>query len=140
MRTLGTEPLALVVRRGHPILMQSQIGIEDLRRFDWVMSGDETPLAQTVMRWWSNAGYPPPTRWISTMSFLFTLAVLKETDAISPLALPVVQSFTDGVSMPFVQVPFDMGVAVDALGIVSRTDATLPPTAERIIGMILRES
>lgn len=136
IRSLGTEPLGLVVRRGHPLLMQSRVDIEDLRRFDWVMSSEETLLAQTVLRWWSNAGYPPPTRWISTMSFLFTLAVLRETDAISPLALPVVQSFTDGVSMPFVQVPFDMGTSVEAFGIVCRKDMPLPPAVERVIAMI----
>ena len=137
---LDDEPLALVVRRGHPLLMRAAVAIGDLQDFDWVMPEEESLLSQTVMRWLSNAGYPPPRRWISTSSFLFTLAVLKETDALAPLARPVVESFAEGMSMPFVQVPLEMEIAVEAFGILSRRDAALPPAAERLAAMIVARS
>lgn len=137
LTVLGEEPIALVVRRGHPILMKPVITIEDLRFYDWVMPEDETPLAKTVQRWIANAGYLPPRRWISTSSFLFTLALLKESDALAPLAKAVVDSFTDGISMPFIQIPFVMDASVESYGLFYRKDTDLPPAAARVVSMVL---
>ena len=81
---IGDEPLGLVVRRGHPLLRKKEIAIADLLALDWVMSEDETLLARTVNRWLANTGNRPPRRWVSTSSFLFTLALLKDSDAIAP--------------------------------------------------------
>jgi DNA-binding transcriptional LysR family regulator len=136
---IGDEPLGLVVRRGHPLLRRKEIAIPDLLALDWVMSEDETLLARTVNRWLANAGNPPPRRWVSTSSFLFTLALLKESDAVAPLARPVIHNFTTGRGMPFVPVPFDMGVAVEAYGLFRRNGAVLPPASERLAAMILRQ-
>lgn len=136
MRSLGKEPLGLVVRRGHPLLLQATICFDDLMAYDWVMSDDETLLAKTVLRWLSNSGYPPPTRWVSTSSFLFTLALLKESDALAPLAKPVVDSFANSVSMPFVQVPFAVDATVEAYGSFHRRDTNLTPASARVLEMI----
>jgi DNA-binding transcriptional LysR family regulator len=138
-RIIGDEPLGLVVRRGHPLLRRREIAIADLLALDWVMSEDETLLARTVNRWLANTGHPPPRRWVSTSSFLFTLALLKESDAVAPLARPVIRDFTTGRGMPFVPVPFDMGVAVEAYGLFRRTGSVLPPASERLAGLILQD-
>jgi DNA-binding transcriptional LysR family regulator len=134
---LGEEPLGLVVRRGHPLLLKPDVTLEDTLAHDWVMPDDETLLSQTVLRWLANAGLPPPRRQFSTSSFLFTLAMLKDTDSVAPLALPVVDSFTDGVSMPFVQVPIDLGLSVEAYGLMRRADTRLTALAHRVAGMIM---
>lgn len=136
LRRLGMEPLGLVVRRGHPLLLKPEITIDDLLGHDWVMSDDETLLAQTVLRWFSNAGYPPPTRWVSTSSFLFTLALLRETDAVAPLARPVVESFAGSVSMPFVELPYPMDAVVESYGSFHRRDTILPPASTMALRMI----
>lgn len=136
VRGIGNEPLGLVVRRGHPLLLQAQITMDDLLRQDWLMSDEETLLAKTVLRWLTNTGHPPPRRWVATSSFLFTLAMLRETDAIAPLARPVVESFAGDVSMPFVEVPFVADLVVEAYGSFYRRDATLPPAAARVLDAI----
>jgi DNA-binding transcriptional LysR family regulator len=136
---IGEEPLGLLVRRGHPLLRRKRIAIGDLLALDWVMSEDETLLARTVNRWLSNTGNRPPRRWVSTSSFLFTLALLKESDAVAPLAQPVIHNFTAGRGMPFVPVPFDIGIAVEAYGLFRRSGAVLPPASERLARTILRE-
>ena len=41
--------------------------------------------------------------------------------------------------MPFVPVPFDMGIAVEAYGLFRRNGAVLPPASERLAAMILRQ-
>jgi DNA-binding transcriptional LysR family regulator len=135
---IGEEPLGLVVRRGHPLLRRKEISISDLLSLDWVMSEDETLLARAVNRWLANTGNRPPRRWVSTSSFLFTLALLKDSDAIAPLARPVIHNFTAGHGMPFVPVPYDMGVAVEAYGLFRRTGSVLPPASERLARLILQ--
>lgn len=134
---IGEEPLGLVVRRGHPLLRKRDISIADLLALDWVMSEDETLLARTVNRWLATTGHGPPRRSVSTSSFLFTLALLKESDAVAPLARPVIDTFLAGRGMPFVPVPFEMRAAVDAYGLFRRNGSVLPPASERLARMIL---
>ena len=40
--------------------------------------------------------------------------------------------------MPFVPVPFEMGIAVEAYGLFRRNGAVLPPASERLAAMILQ--
>ncbi len=130
---IAGEPLSLVVRRGHPLLVRPRISVEDLLGYDWVMGDDETLLTQTVIARLSELGVPLPQRRISTSSFLFTLALLNETDAIAPLATPVVDSFAGNPSVPFVSLPIDLGLTVAPFSLVTRTGARLTPAAQRLI-------
>lgn len=132
-RVIAGEPLSLVVRRGHPILVRPQISAADLLRYDWVVGDDETLLTQTVIARLSELGMPLPRRRISTSSFLFTLALLNQTDAIAPLATSVVDSFAGNPSMPFVSLPLDLGLSVAPFSLVSRTGAQMTPSAQRLI-------
>jgi DNA-binding transcriptional LysR family regulator len=136
-RVLAIEPLSLVVRRGHPLLARHQIVVEDLLQYDWVMGDDETLLTQTVISRLTELGLPLPKRRISTSSFLFTLALLNQTDAIAPLATPVVDSFAGSPSVPFVSLPIDMGLSVAPFSLVTRTGAQMTPSAQRLIDAIL---
>lgn len=136
-RVIAGEPLSLVVRRGHPILLRPEITVDDLLRHDWVMGDDETLLTQTVIARLSDLGMPLPQRRISTSSFLFTLALLNQTDAIAPLATPVVDSFAGNPSVPFVSLPVNLGLSVAPFSLVTRTGAQLTPSSQRLIDGIL---
>ena len=132
-RVIAGEPLSLVVRRGHPLLVLPRISGEDLLRHDWVVGDDETLLTQTVIARLSELGMPLPKRRISTSSFLFTLALLNQTDAIAPLATAVVDSFAGNPSVPFVSLPVDLGLSVAPFSLVTRTGAQMTPSAQRLI-------
>jgi DNA-binding transcriptional LysR family regulator len=131
-RIIGVEPLGLLVRRGHPLLRRREIGIGDLLALDWVMSDDETLLARTVNRWLASTGHRPPRRWVATSSFLFTLALLQDSDAVAPLARPVIDTFAGVRGMPFAPVPFEMDLAVEPYGLFRRTGSVLPPASRRL--------
>jgi DNA-binding transcriptional LysR family regulator len=136
-KIIAGEPLSLVVRRGHPILVRPQISVDDLLSYDWVMGDDETLLTQTVIARLSELGMPLPQRRISTSSFLFTLALLNQTDAIAPLATPVVDSFAGNPSVPFVSLPIDLGLTVAPFSIVTRVGAQMTPSAQRLVDGVL---
>ena len=136
-KVLAVEPLSLVVRRGHPLLVRHRILIADLLQYDWVMGDDETLLTQTVVSRLLDLGLPLPQRRISTSSFLFTLALLNQTDAIAPLATPVVDSFAGNPSVPFVSLPVDLGLSVAPFSLVTRSGSQMTPSAQRLIDAIL---
>jgi DNA-binding transcriptional LysR family regulator len=136
-RTISSEPLSLVVRRGHPLLLRPEITVGELLQHDWVMGDDETLLTQTVMARLAELGVPFPNRRISTSSFLFTLALLNQTDAIAPLATPVVDSLSGNPSVPFVSLPIDLGLSVAPFSLVTRSGSHLTPSAQRLADGIL---
>jgi DNA-binding transcriptional LysR family regulator len=135
-RLVAEEPLSLAVRRGHPLLLQPALDATDLLQFDWIMGTDDTLLTQTVMARLAELRLPVPRRRISTSSFLFTLAVLNQTDSIAPLATPVVESFSGSPSMPFVTLPIDLGLAVIPFSIVTRVGTRLTPSAQSLADSI----
>ncbi len=134
---LAVEPLSLVVRRGHPLLVRPILSLDDLLEFDWVMGDDETLLTQTVGSRLAELDLPLPKRRISTSSFLFTLALLNQTDAIAPLATPVVDSFAGSPSVPFVSLPIDLGMSVAPFSLVTRIGAQMTPSAQRLADAVL---
>ncbi len=136
-RRIAGEPLSLVVRRGHPLVVLPNITLDDLLRYEWVMGDDETLLTQTVMARLADLHAPAPLRRISTSSFLFTLALLNQTDAIAPLATPVATSFSGNPSVPFVSLPHDLGLTVAPFSLVTRVGARLTPSAQRLADAIL---
>lgn len=136
-RLIGDEPLSVAVRRGHPLLLRPEIRMSDLLGYDWILGADDTLLTQTVMARLAELRLSVPKRRISTSSFLFTLAVLNQTDAIAPLALPVVESFSGNPSMPFVALPIDLGLSVTPFSLVTRIGSKLPPSAQRLADSIL---
>ena len=136
-RPLGVEPLTLVVRRGHPLLMQPAIALDDLLRYDWVMGDEETLLTQSVLARLAELRVPVPKRRISTLSFLFTLAVVTRTDAIAPLATPVVDSLSANPSVPFVSLPLDLGLTVAPFSLVLRRLSRLTTSSQRLVDAIL---
>ncbi len=136
-REIAGEPLSLAVRRGHPLLLLPKITVEDLMGYDWVMGDGETLLTQTVSAKLAARQLPVPQRRISTSSFLFTLALLTQTDAIAPLATAVVDSFSGNPSMPFVSLPIDLGLAVEPFSLVTRAGSSLTPVAQRLADAIL---
>ena len=136
-RVIAGEPLSLVVRRGHPLLVRPILTVDALLAYDWVMGDDETLLTQTVVSRLTELGMDRPQRRISTSSFLFTLALLNQTDAIAPLATPVVDSFAGNPSVPFVSLPIDLGLAVAPFSLVTRAKAQMTPSAQRVIDAIV---
>ncbi|MGL4237736.1 LysR family transcriptional regulator [Tabrizicola sp.] len=136
-RGIAGEPLSLVVRRGHPVLLQPRITVDDLLRYDWVMGDDETLLTQTVMARLAELRLPIPQRRISTSSFLFTLALLNNSDAIAPLATPVVDSLSGNPSVPFVSLPIDLGLTVAPFSLVTRIGSRLTPSAQRLADAVV---
>lgn len=134
-RQMGGEPVSLLVRRGHPLAAAPSVA--DLMRYDWVMPAEGAILRQTVLARLRGLGLPEPPGTVSTASFLLTLAILQQSDAIAPLARAVADRFGGGAGAPFRALQVDLGIEVESFGLVTRAGGSLPPVAERLLAMVV---
>lgn len=134
---IGVEPVALVVRRDHPLMQQASIEAGDLLAYDWVMPPMDSLLTRTVLNRLAALGLSVPPQRLSTASFLLTLALIQQSNAIAPVARAVAASFATRPDAPYVTLPVDLEIEVEAFGLVTRAEAVLPPAAARIAQDIL---
>ena len=134
---LAAEPVALIARRDHPLDRPGPIAATDLMAQDWVMPPRDSILTRTVLDRLARLGLPEPPQRLSTASFLLTLALIQQSNAIAPVASAVVDAFTRAADAPYVRLPVDLGIEVEPFGLLTRAGAALPPAAERLAALIL---
>jgi DNA-binding transcriptional LysR family regulator len=137
---LGEEPVNLVVRPGHALTRLARIEPAHLLDYDWVMPGPGTLLRRTVLDRLASLGLPAPPGRLATSSFLLTLALLRETNAIAPLASAVARRFASGPEAGLVILPVDLGLVVPAFGLLTLRGARLTPAAERLRDLVLAQT
>ncbi len=138
MIPIAAEPVALVVRRGHPLTRQKAPAPGALMAYDWVMPPEDSILARAVLARLRAHDLPVPPQRFSTASFLLTFALLQQSNAIAPLARAVATSFSEYPTSPYVELPIDLGIEVETFGLVTLAGAVLPPVAARLAEEIRR--
>jgi len=136
-RMIAVEPVVLVARRGHPLHGRAEVRPQDLLAYDWVMPGPDSILAQAVLARLTVLGLPHPPQRLSTASFLLTLALLQQSNAIAPLATAVAASFARGPDAPYFELPVALGIEVEPFGLMSRKGMLLTPVAQRLADHML---
>lgn len=135
---VGPEPLSLVVRADHPLTRVARPTLGDCLSFDWVMQGRGGLLRRTAEAYLLERGLPPPARVLSTASLLLTLAIVRETSAIAPLARSVATYHAAGGGrVALLDVATDMAVAPFSL--VLRRAEPLTPAAQRACDLVRAE-
>jgi DNA-binding transcriptional LysR family regulator len=134
---IAAEPVSLVARRGHPLDRGRQIEKMDLLTYDWVMPGPESILCRAVLARLSDLHMPHPPQRLATASFLLTLALLQQSNAIAPLARAVAETFARGPEAAYIELPIDLGIEVPPFGLITRKNMMLTPVAQRLVELIL---
>jgi DNA-binding transcriptional LysR family regulator len=137
---LGSEPVGLLVRRDHPLMAAGTLDLADLMACDWVMPPAGSILHSTVTERLRVLGLPQPPGMLATSSFLFTLALLQQSDSIAPLARAVTDRFAVDPQAPYVVLPVDLGIEVAPYGLVTRIGAGLTPAAQRVLDLVMASS
>jgi DNA-binding transcriptional LysR family regulator len=136
LHPMGLEPVSLVTRAGHALAGKPDLQPQDLLAYDWLLPGPTAILTQTVHARLRALGLPPPPGRLSTSSFLLTLALIQQSNAIAPLATAVALSFAQPGS-PYAVLPVDLGLTVAPYGLMTRAGSALPPAARRLRDLIL---
>ena len=140
MRPIGPEPVALIVRRGHGLLSAPAVTLADLMEYDWVMPSASSPIGRAVGARLSGLGFDLGQVRVTTASFLFTLALLRSSNAIAPLARAVADRFATGADAAFAVLPVDLGIVVPDFGLVTRRGTEPTPAAARMTELILAQA
>lgn len=136
MRPIGPEPVALIVRRGHRLMTGPAVTLADLKDYDWVMPSAASPIGRAVGASLSALGFDLGQVRVTTASFLFTLALLRSSNAIAPMARAVADRFAEGPDAAFAVLPVDLGIVVPDFGLVTRRGTEPTPAAARMIELI----
>ncbi|MEO8530850.1 MAG: LysR family transcriptional regulator [Deltaproteobacteria bacterium] len=130
---IGDEPISIIVRRGHPLLGPRKVALADMLAFDWVLPAEGAILRRTVARVMHAAGLPAPTAGVVTSSFLLTLGVIKETDALAPVATSVARYLlTSQSDIAILQT--EAIFSVDTYMLLTRRGQLQTPAAAMVMG------
>lgn len=136
-----SEPVCIVARDGHPLLRGGgEIATERLLAQDWVMPPAGAILRTTVERTLRARRLLPPERVLTTSSFLFTLAMVRQTNAIAPLSTAVAEAFGThpGQSGSVVILPAELKFDVETYSLLTQAGQVMTPAAEFVFAEVSR--
>lgn len=136
-RILTTEPVRLVVRAGHRLDGRQDLSPLDLMADDWVMPRPGAILRRAVERRLTDLGLPLPRVRLATSSFLLTLSLIQQSNAIAPLALAVARQFAGSDMAQCRILPLDLGFEVESFSLLTPAGSHLTPAAERLRSLVL---
>ncbi|HEX8757042.1 MAG TPA: LysR family transcriptional regulator [Steroidobacteraceae bacterium] len=138
---LFDDPLAIIVRRGHPLAKMSGGGrrappAEALIRFAWIAPRSGSPLHRHFERLFSGARTAPPAAAIECNSLIAARALLLRSDR--AMLLSEQQARHELAAGELVALPHPAGRVVRAIGLTLRRDWQ-PTAAQAELLDILRE-
>ncbi|MEJ8475653.1 LysR family transcriptional regulator [Roseibium algae] len=135
------EPASVIARQGHPLSRETEtISPEALLAHDWVLPPVGSPIRTTTERVLRSLGLSLPTQVLTTSSFLFTLATIRQTNAVAPVATSVARSFSesDDNQGSLIILPCEFDLSVETYSFLTRSGQTLTPAAELVATEVRR--
>ncbi|WP_372069838.1 LysR family transcriptional regulator (plasmid) [Tistrella mobilis] len=138
IRTIGEEPLSLVVRKGHPLTRKPAPTLEDCVAYDWILQPQGGLMRTTVEAYLLGRGCTLPERVLGTSSILLTLALIASSNGIGTLARTVARFYADheGMGMGIVTLPVAEDMRVTPYALIRPRDVDPTPAAETVFAMI----
>lgn len=131
---LTDEPHSLIVRAGHPLLGRTDLTLQDLAREGWILPPPGSILRDRITALFLSQGLDQPQETVETISLPVISKLLTGTDMLAPLPEEMVQSYLDTGLLAVL--PFELGLRMDAYGIVTRKQHQLSPGAEALLQML----
>ena len=113
------EPIAIVVRKDHPLATNSKLSFAELKGYDWILPPSTTSLRRQIESEFRNARLEPPQQSIESISILTNFKLLTETDMIAAMPMHVVNNNDDLTSLSIT-----FKAATSAIGVSHRTKNT----------------
>lgn len=135
---VGPEPLALIVRRDHPLLCKADCTLRDCLEHDWVMQPSGSMLRGTVERYLLDQGLNLPQTVIATGSLMLTLAFVLRSDAVGVMSRSAARLFAQLEGAGIAALPVAPELSVAPYSIVTLRDRVLTSAAQTFL-KVLRE-
>lgn len=139
---IGEEDVCLIVREGHPLLEKGIVSPADLPGYDWVFQPSGTLLRRAVEDSFLSAGTPLPATIINTSSIILTISIVRNTNAIAPVARDVATLVAGkgGQSGEIRILPTDFNIKIRPYSLITARGRALPPSAKLLYDLILKQS
>jgi len=126
-----SEPICLVVRRGHPLTRKRRLGLRELTNEPWLLPLPETTLRRQIERAFLEAGAPLPRNVIESVSILTNRVLLRKSDSIGVMPYHVA---LDDVEHELLSIlPVKLKSIESPVGAILRAPAQLPPAASALL-------
>lgn len=135
---LYDEPMAVVVRPGHPLLAKRRPGWADLARVPCVMPPPWASLRVKLDQMFFRDGVHPPADIIESASFLAQMSFLWQRDAAAFMARSVARHFEDGGSLKLL--PLKVPIDLPPVGLITMRGKRRTPSTEKMIGCFRQAS
>lgn len=141
-RVIGMERASLVVRKGHPLLEQEGVGLEELNAYDWVFQPSGSLLRRNLERLFISRNVPLPDRVVNTTSLFLTLVMVAQTNAIAPLAEEVANfaQYLGGETANVRPLPLNFDIPLMPYSMITLRNRTMSPAARMLYDLILTQS
>ena len=134
---ISDESHSVIVRPGHPLLDEPALSLLRLAEQSWIVPPAGSILRDRLSARFLAEGLDPPGETVETLAIPLVVSLLASTDMVVALPEAMVQSQLDAGQLAVL--PFDLGLRMDAYGIVTRRDHALAPGAEALL-QALRET
>ncbi|KVN02101.1 LysR substrate-binding domain-containing protein [Burkholderia stagnalis] len=131
---LTGEPVAAVVRPGHPLLARAPLALADVQRAAWVVPPAGSVLRHRFELMFQRASLAPPSNVVETAALLFITRVLEQSDMIAVLAADVAHYYAGHGIVALL--PLEMDCRMDDFGLITRTDRLYSPAASVMVDAI----
>lgn len=135
---IGSEPINLIVRAGHPLLRQRNISLRDCIAYDWVLQARGGLMRRTIEDQLLARRIGLPAKVLNTSSLLLTLAYISQSNAIAPIATAVADfcSREDGLGGRIVSLALDTEIVVAPYSLITHASRPLSPASRVLYGMV----
>ena len=126
-----SEPVCLVVRRGHPLSRRRRLSLRDLANEAWLLPLPETALRRQIERAFLDANAPLPRNVIESISILTNRVLLRKSDCIGVMPYHVAR---DDVEHRLLSIlPVKLKSIESPVGVILRAPGKLPPAATALL-------
>ena len=131
---LVEEPIAAVVRTGHPLMEHASLSLADLSSSGWIVPPPGSVLRHRFELMFQEEGLPAPSDLIETTALLFMTKMLEQSDLIGVVASDVALYYQEHGLVAIL--PVELPCKMDAFGLITRTDRLLAPAAQVMLRAI----
>lgn len=133
---LQNESHRLIVRADHPLSKRSHLCLEDVAQAAWILPASGSILRERLAALFLSRGVDLPLNAIETSAIPVITGLLLNSDVIIALPPETVQHYLDDGSL--VELDFDLGLRMDAYGIITRKQHRLSPSAQAMLDVLRR--
>lgn len=134
---IALEPVSFIARKDHALLRSQNVTPEQLLEYDWVLPFKGTILHSAIERALKNRGLSLPTQTYNTSSFLLTMALTRQSNAIAPIATSVTNVFAaENEETSLRVIDTDFAVQVETFGFLKLAGRVFSPVTQAVYEML----